>query len=69
MIGYKLTTAQFNAINGVYFGEQFFNCVADINGDWFLFLSQQEESNLPQEFQYLLELPKAEYVAPILDLI
>lgn len=65
MIGYKLTTEQYKSVNGVYFGEQFFNCVADINGNWFLFLSQQEESNLPKQFNYILDLPKAEYVPPI----
>lgn len=65
MIGYRLTTNQYESIDGVYFGEQFFNCVADINGDWFLFLSEQEESNLPEKFSYILDLPKAEYVPPI----
>ena len=63
MIGYKLTTEQYLAIQGVYFGKQFFNCVEDTNGDWFLFLSEQDEGNLPEEFRYILEITKEQFVA------
>jgi len=68
MMGYKLTTEQYNSVNGVHFGKQLFNCVADINGDWFLFLSKQEESNLPEQFNYILDLPKAEYTPTVTTL-
>lgn len=63
MIGYKLTAEQYNAIQGVYFGKQFFNCVEDTNGNWFLFLTEQDEANLLQEFQYILEITKEQFVA------
>lgn len=65
MIGYTLTIEQKESIQGVFFATDiFFNCVEDINGDWFLFLSQQDKELLPSEYQYLLELPTAEYVPP-----
>ena len=65
MIGYKLTIEQKESIQGVFFATDiFFNCVEDINGDWFLFLSKQDKEVLPSEYQYLLELPEAEFVPP-----
>ena len=65
MIGYTLTIEQKESIQGVcYTPYEFFNCVQDINGDWFLFLSEQDKEILPREFQYLLELPTAEFVPP-----
>ena len=66
MIGYILTVAQKQEIQGVFFTDNiFFNCVQDINETWFLFLSQQDIEILPQEFQYLLSLPTGEYVPPL----
>ena len=65
MIGYILTVAQKEEIQGVFFADSiFFNCVQDINETWFLFLSQQDIEILPQEFQYILSLPTGEYVPP-----
>lgn len=65
MIGYILTVEQKEEIQGVFFTDNiFFNCVQDINGMWFLFLSPQDIEILPQEFQYLLSLPTGEYVPP-----
>lgn len=65
MIGYTLTIEQKESIQGVFFATDiFFNCVQDINGDWFLFLSEQDKEILPSEYKYLLELPEAEYVPP-----
>lgn len=65
MIAYTLTIEQKESIQGVFFATDiFFNCVQDINGDWFLFLSEQDKEVLPSEYQYLLELPTAEYVPP-----
>jgi len=44
MIGYILTEKQKEAIQGVIFStDSFFNCVLDINGVWFLFLSEQDK--------------------------
>jgi hypothetical protein len=66
MIGYILTIAQKQEIQGVFFTDSiFFNCVQDINETWFLFLSQQDIEILPIEFQYLLQLPTGEYVPPV----
>ena len=66
MIGYILTVAQKEEIQGVFFTDSiFFNCVQDINGTWFLFLSEQDIELLPNEFQYLLQLPTDEYVPPL----
>jgi hypothetical protein len=65
MIGYILTIEQKEAIQGVFFAtDVFFNCVQDINDIWFLFLSEQDKEILPQEYQYLLNLPQGEYTPP-----
>ena len=65
MIGYILTTEQKDIIQGVFFATDiFFNCVQDINDVWFLFLSDQDKEVLPSEYQYLLDLPQAEYTPP-----
>ncbi len=66
MIGYILTPEQKELIQGQYFATDiFFNCVADINGVWFLFLSQQDIP-LVQSSQYawVLTLPQGEYTPP-----
>ena len=66
MIGYILTPEQKEEIQGVFFTDSiFFNCVQDINGTWFLFLSPQDIEILPIEFQYILQLPTGEYVPPL----
>lgn len=69
MIGIKLTTEQKNAIQGQFYNDNcFFNCVQDINGDWFLFLSESDKAELLNtEFSYLLSLQELEYVAPIIE--
>jgi hypothetical protein len=66
MIGYILTIEQKDAIQGVYYGPYvFFNCVQDINGVWYLFLSEQDkEEILNTEWNYLLTLPEGEYTPP-----
>lgn len=66
MIGYILTLDQKEQIQGQYFAPDiFFNCVADINGVWFLFLSEQDiplvESS---QYAWVLTLPQGEYVPP-----
>jgi hypothetical protein len=69
MVGYKLTIEQKNAIQGVFYNENtFFNCVQDINNDWFLFLSDSDKAELINtEFSYLLLLSEFEYVSPIIE--
>ena len=66
MIGYILTPEQYNEVQEQYFATDiFFNCVADINGVWFLFLSEQDiplvESS---QYAWVLDLPQGEYTPP-----
>ena len=66
MIGYILTPEQKELIQGQYFATDiFFNCVTDINGVWFLFLSEQDiplvESS---QYAWTLDLPQGEYTPP-----
>jgi hypothetical protein len=69
MIGIKLNIEQKNAIQGQFYNENcFFNCVQDINNDWFLFLSESDKTELNStEFSYLLLLSEFEYVPPIIE--
>jgi hypothetical protein len=69
MIGYKLTIEQKEAIQGAFYNENcFFNCVQDINGDWFLFLSQSDKNEIEStQYAYLLSLSEFEYVPPIIE--
>jgi len=67
MIGYTLTPEQYTQVQGQFYTSyEFFNCVQDINGTWFLFLSEQDIP-LVQSSQYawVLTLPQAEYIPPI----
>jgi len=65
-IGYILTPEQYNQVQGQYYSEyQFFNCVADINGVWFLFLSDEDKQVVATtEWSWILDLPEGEYVPP-----
>ena len=58
MTARKLTIAQKEAIQGVFFNENtFFNCVQNINDEWYLSLSKDDEQNLINtNFSYLLNL-------------
>jgi hypothetical protein len=66
MIGYILTIEQKEQIQGVYYTEyQFFNCVQDINGVWFLFLSNEDKAEISNtEFSWILNLTQGEYIPP-----
>jgi len=45
--------------------DTFFHFVQDINGEWFLILSEQDEIEVAKtEWSYLLDLPLEEYIAP-----
>jgi hypothetical protein len=67
MIGYTLIPEQYEQIQGQYYtASQFFNCVADIDGTWFLFLSDQDKPEvLASAYAWVLDLPEAEYIPPI----
>ena len=64
MIGYILTTEQYDQVQGQFYTDsQFFNCVQDIDGVWYLFLSEQDKQEiLNTEYMWLFDLPTAEYV-------
>jgi hypothetical protein len=66
MIGFILTESQYNEVQGQFYTPYgFFNCVQDIDGIWFLFLSQQDkEQILDTEWNWILTLPEGEYVPP-----
>jgi hypothetical protein len=66
MLGYQLTEDQYTQVQGQYYTEyQFFNCVADINGVWFLFLSDEDKEEVAvTEYDWVLDLPEAEYIPP-----
>jgi hypothetical protein len=66
MIAYIITPEQKELIQGQFYTPyQFFDCVQDINGVWFLFLSTQDiplvESS---QYAWVLDLPTGEYVPP-----
>ena len=67
MIGYILTNEQYTQVQGQFYTPyEFFNCVADINGVWFLFLSDQDKPEvLASAYAWVLDLPEAEYIPPI----
>jgi hypothetical protein len=67
MIGYTLTPEQKDLIQGQFYTPyEFFNCVQDINGTWFLFLSTQDKETIVNDptWNWILTLPEGEYVAP-----
>ena len=66
MIGYILTPEQKEQIQGQYFATDiFFNCVQDINGVWFLFLSEQDIPLVEvSQYAWTLDLPQGEYTPP-----
>jgi hypothetical protein len=66
MIGYILTTEQYDQVQGQYINPyQFINCVQDINDVWFFFGNDQDkEAFANTEFMWLFDLPEAEYIPP-----
>ena len=68
MIGYILTPEQYNEVQGQFYTPyEFFNCVQDINGVWFLFLSTQDKETILNDptWNWILTLPEGEYVPPV----
>jgi hypothetical protein len=66
MIGYILTIEQKELIQGKEFAPyQCFNCVQDINGVWFNFVTEQQIPEVEaSEYAWVLDLPEAEYIPP-----
>ena len=63
MEGRIVTNQQAEELQGVFFdSDTFFNFVQDINDNWFLFLSEQDESDIAQtKYAYLLDIPLSPY--------
>lgn len=70
MIGYKLTDNQKDFIqNKFYTPHQFINCVLDINGIWFTFLTDDDKAIIDiTDIAWLLQCEQMEYIPPILSL-
>jgi hypothetical protein len=65
MIGYKLTTEQAKELTGKqYAPDCYFNPVKDINGVYFIFQQEVEQSDIA----WVKELPEAEFVPPVMKL-
>ena len=69
MIGYKLTIEQKESIQEVSFADaQAFNCVQNINGDWFTFISEQQIPFIEgTQFAWILLCEQGEYVPQIIN--
>ena len=63
MEGRIVTEQQATDLQGVFIdNDTFFNFVQDIDDNWFLILSEQDEADIAQtEYAYLLELPLSPY--------
>ena len=64
--GRIVTNDQAEQLQGVFIdADTFFNFVQDINGIYFLFLSEQDEIDISQtQYDYLLEIPLSPYIPP-----
>ena len=66
MEGRIVTNEQAEQLQGVFIdADTFFNFVQDINGIYFLFLSEQDEQDIAQtEYAPLLQIPLSPYTPP-----
>jgi len=66
MIGYILTETEKDAIQGKEFAPyEYFNCVQDINGVWFNFVTDQQKPLIEaSEYAWVLNCPEGEFVPP-----
>lgn len=66
MIGYIFNEEQYKEVQGKEFAPfERFNCVQDINGVWFNFVSEQQIPQLEaSQYAWVLDLPQAEYTPP-----
>ena len=64
--GRIVTNEQAEQLQGVFIdSDTFFNFVQDINGVYFLFLSEQDEADIAQtEYASLLQIPLSPYTPP-----
>jgi len=66
MEGRIVTNQQAEELQGTFIdADTFLNFIQDINGIYFLFLSQQDEIDLANTpYSYLLEIPLSPFIAP-----
>ncbi len=66
MIGYICTLEQKDLIQHKEFAPyENFNCVQDINGVWFNFVTDQQKTLIEaSQYAWVLDLPEAEYIPP-----
>ena len=66
MIGYICTLEQKDLIQNKEFAPyENFNCVQDINGVWFNFVTDQQKTLIQaSQYDWVLTLPQAEYIPP-----
>jgi hypothetical protein len=64
--GRIVTNQQAIELQGTFIdSDTFFNFVQDINGVYFLFLSEQDEIDVAQtQYAYLLDIPLSPYTPP-----
>jgi hypothetical protein len=64
MVGYILTESQKDSIQGKAYSQwQVFSCALDINNEWFIILTPQDEAEIANsEYNWILSLPKEEFV-------
>jgi hypothetical protein len=67
MIGYILTPEEKNQVQGQYYTQyQFLNCVQDINGVWYLMLTDEDTPEVEaSQYAWVLDLPQGEYTPPL----
>lgn len=70
MIGYILTEEEKDAIQEQFYAPfQVFSCAKDINGLWFIILTDPDKTKISTGmFSWVLQNPQAEYVPPILPI-
>ena len=70
MIGYILTLEQKNSIQEQFYSEwQVFSCALDINNVWYIILTAQDEEEVSiSEYNWILALPKGEFVPKLLPI-
>ena len=59
----QLTIEQKNEIQDVFFDEvTFFNCIQDVNNNWFIFLSSTDISNLQNsQWQWVVDISTSHF--------
>jgi hypothetical protein len=67
MIGYILTNEQSQVIDKQFYSNnQFFYCSQDVNGIWFILLSEDDKKVIVNtNYEWILDCPKSEFIPPL----